>query len=434
MSNKNGLHPIDYVKITIFGFALTAMWSSLHTFVLQVRLLDLVAESHKNTYLAILTFAGLVLAMLVQPIAGAISDHWGFRWGRRRPYILAGTALVIILLPGIGLANSFTALIIAYCLLQVSSNTAQGPFQAFIPDLVPGKKRGIASGVKGLLELTGGLILVRFMFYFIGRYVAGEGSLWLWSSLSLLDFVLLAALLVTIFTVKERPWVRTATPPLLPTLYRSFKIDVKANPGFVTFLISRLLIVMAMATLQTFAFYFLIDVVGIANPTQVTGNLLIVIGICMVASVYPAGWLSDRIGRRPVVIASGLLGALSILLILLIHNYVALMSAGALLAISGGAFFSSNWALATDLVPKGEEAKYLGLTNLATAGGSALARLIGIAIDPLNAYSQGLGYQVMLAACLAYFVIGVVLLFRVREPANRGNSAAPPSPAPLPRR
>jgi MFS family permease len=126
VSNNSGFRRIDYIKITIFGFALTAMWSSLHTFVLPLRLLDFVAESQKNTYLGLLTFAGLVLAMLVQPIAGAISDHWGFSWGRRRPYILMGTALVIILLPGIGLANSFFALLAVYCLLQVSSNTAQG--------------------------------------------------------------------------------------------------------------------------------------------------------------------------------------------------------------------------------------------------------------------------------------------------------------------
>jgi len=434
VSNNSAFHRIDYIKITIFGFALTAMWSSLHTFVLPLRVLDFVAESQKNTYLGLLTFAGLILAMLVQPIAGAISDHWGFRWGRRRPYILVGTALLVILLPGIGLANSFVTLLIVYCLLQVSSNTAQGPFQAFIPDLVPGKKRGVASGVKGLLEIAGGLILVRLLASFMGRYLAGEGDLWLWSSLSLLDVVLLGALLATIFMVKERPWVRVSPPPLLPTLYKSFKIDTKVTPGFGTFLISRLLIVMAMATLQTFALYYLIDVVGIANPSQITGDLLIVAGICLIGVVYPAGWLSDRIGRRPVIIASGLLGALGILLLLLIHTYSGLLVSGALLAISGGAFFSSNWALATDLVPKGEEARYLGLTNLATAGGSALARLIGIAIDPLNAYTHGLGYQVMLAACLVYFVVGSVLLFRIKEPANPGNSAAPPSPEPHPRR
>jgi len=67
------------------------------------------------------------------------------------------------------------------------------------------------------------------------------------------------------------------------------------------------------------------------------------------------------------------------------------------------------------LVPKGEEARYLGLTNLATAGGSALARLIGIAIDPLNAYSHGLGYKVMLGACFIYFIAGSLLLLKIKE-------------------
>jgi len=415
VSNNSAFRRIDYVKITIFGFALTALWGSLHTFVLPLRLLDFVAESQKNTYLGLLTFVGLLLAMLVQPVAGAISDRWGSRWGQRRPYILVGTALVIFLLPGIGWVNSFIALLTVYCLLQISSNTAQGPFQAFIPDLVPGSKRGVASGVKGLLEIAGGLILVRFIAYFMGRYFAGEGTLWLWSSLTMLDVVLLGALLATIITVKERPWAGGSPPPLLPTLYKSFKIDVKATPGFVTFLVSRLLIIMAMATLQTFALYFLMDVVGIANPAEVTGDLLIVVGICLMGVVYPAGWLSDRIGRRPVVVSSGLLGALGILLLFFSHSYGAIMFCGALLGISSGAFISSNWALATDLVPKGEEARYLGLTNLATAGGSALARLIGVAIDPLNAYSPGLGYQVMLGACFIYFVAGSGLLLKIKR-------------------
>jgi hypothetical protein len=34
----------------------------------------------------------------------------------------------------------------------------------------------------------------------------------------------------------------------------------------------------------------------------------------------------------------------------------------------------------------------------------------------------------MLAACLVYFIIGSVLLFKIKEPANRANSTALPSP------
>ncbi len=87
---------------------------------------------------------------------------------------------------------------------------------------------------------------------------------------------------------------------------------------------------------------------------------------------------------------------------------------GGLVGISFGAFMGSNWALATDLIPKGEEARYLGLTNLATAGGAALARLIGPVIDFFNAYSFGLGYSIMLLACFTYFLVGAVSLLRIR--------------------
>ena len=39
---------IDYIKITIFGFGLASLWSSMHSIILPVRLLDFVAESEKG--------------------------------------------------------------------------------------------------------------------------------------------------------------------------------------------------------------------------------------------------------------------------------------------------------------------------------------------------------------------------------------------------
>jgi Na+/melibiose symporter-like transporter len=353
--------------------------------------------------------------MIVQPIAGAISDRSGFGWGRRRPYILLGTILAILFLPGIGLAGSYVTFLIVYCLLQVSSNTAQGPYQAFIPDLVPEGKRGVASGVKSLLEVVGGLVLVRLIADLMGRYFTGQGDLWLWYALAILAIALLGTMLATALTVKERPGAGGPPLSLLPTLYRSFKIDVKANPDFVTFLVSRFLILTALVTLQRYALYFLIDVAGVANPVEVTGDLFLVVGICLLVVVYLAGWLSDRIGRRPVVVSSGLLGALGILLLFFSHDYGYIMFCGVLLGISGGAFMSSNWALATDLVAKGEEARYLGLTNLATAGSGALVGLMGLLIYFLNVSIPGVGYQVMLGACFIYFVVGSVLLTKIKR-------------------
>ena len=413
-TGAEGFRRIDYIKITIFGFALSALWNSIHGIILPLRVLDFVAESQKNTYLGLLTFSGLLLAMAVQPIAGAISDRSGFNWGRRRPYILIGTILAILFISGIGFAGSYIAIFIIYCLLQVSSNTAQGPWQGFIPDLVPGEKRGLASGVKGLLELLGGIALLRLIAPLMDRYFTGEGSSWLWLALGALALVILGAMIATVLTVKERPGVGGFQLPSLSTLYRSFKIDVKAQPDFIPFLVSRLLFLMPLVIITAFGLYFLKDFAGVANPVAVTADLIIVAGACMLAVVYPAGRLSDRVGRRPVAFVAGLIGALGIVVLYFSPSYAYIMLAGSLLGISYGAFMSANWALATDLVAKGEEARYLGLVNLATAGASALARLIGPVIDFFNAYSSGLGYKVMLLVCFTFFIASSTLLLKLK--------------------
>ena len=414
-NNARGFTSADYIKITVFGFALTALWSSLHSIILPLRLLDFVTEAEKNTYLGLLTFTGLVIAMAVQPIAGAISDRSGFGWGRRRPYMLVGTMLAILFLPGIGFSGNYVTIFIIYCLLQATSNTAQGPYQGFIPDLVPEGKRGLASGVKSLLEILGGVALLYPVALFMDRYFTGEGDHWLWLALGALGIVLLGAMMGTVLTVKERPGSGGPGLPILSALNKSFKIDIKANRDFVWFLVSRLFIFMAFTTLQTFALYFLKDVVGVANPAASMAQFSIVAVAGMLAVVYPAGRLSDRIGRRPIAVTSGLLGALGILFIFLFqHRYLLILLSGGLVGISFGAFMSTNWALATDLVTEGEEARFLGLANLATAGGAALARLIGPVIDFFNAYSFGLGYSIMFLACFIYFVIGSVLLMKIR--------------------
>jgi MFS family permease len=57
---------------------------------------------------------------------------------------------------------------------------------------------------------------------------------------------------------------------------------------------------------------------------------------------------------------------------------------GAVLGAGIGLFLTANWALANELAPASEEGKFLGLTNLATAGSGALGRLQGPLIDMLN--------------------------------------------------
>ena len=122
-TTHSGFRRRDYFKITLLVFAVTALWQSLHGFILPVRILDFVPETQKNTYLGLITFTGLILGMFTQPIAGALSDRSHFNWGRRRPFILIGMTVAIFFLFGIGGAQFYAVLFASYCLMQVGSNT-----------------------------------------------------------------------------------------------------------------------------------------------------------------------------------------------------------------------------------------------------------------------------------------------------------------------
>jgi len=409
---------IDLIKLNIFGFGLSTLWACLHSIILPLRLLDFVIVAQKNTYLDLLILTGLFLAMIVQPIAGALSDRSNFKWGRRRPYILMGSLLVLLILPGIGFSTNYLTIFTIYCLLQISSNIAQGPFQGFIPDLVPERRRGTASGWRGLLNLIGGVLLIRMIAPLMDRYFIEHEISGLWVTLGILAFILSGVLLTTLITVKERRATSNLKSSLLPSLYKSFKVDIKARPEFIVFLIACLFVFIAWGTLMGHMFYFLTDVIELASPAAATGNLLIVVGTCLLATVYSTGLLCDKVGRKPIVVSSGFLGGLGIVALYLSSfiskNFLHIMLSGGILGICGGAWVSAQWALATDLVDKGEEARYLGLVNISIAGAGALSRLTGPVIDFFNQVSLNLGYAVMLLVCFMCFIIGSLLLLRVK--------------------
>jgi MFS-type transporter involved in bile tolerance (Atg22 family) len=101
------------------------------------------------------------------------------RWGRRKPYIFIGSILDVVFLFGLASSNSILAIAAFLALLQFSSNFAQGPFQGYVPDLVPGPQVSTASALVGMMQILGNVVGVLVASIAIGSNLTSPGS---WSS------------------------------------------------------------------------------------------------------------------------------------------------------------------------------------------------------------------------------------------------------------
>jgi len=399
--------------LNAYYLGLSFMWNGLHVIILPAVLLNYVPADLKNTYLGLLTFVGLVIAMLVQPISGALSDRWTSRWGRRRPLILIGTLFDFIFLAILGWFGGLPWLAVGYIGLQASSNLAHGPIQGLLPDQVPPEQLGAGSGIKNLVDMLG-LVLSSL---FLGRLfdpAAARPTL----PLAIIIGLLAAAAAVTLIGVREKPALRqrsqkiprepaTSSIPLPKAAARR-----QLSP-YAWLIIARFSFLLGIYGIQTFAQYFIQDVLKAANPPKLTGDLLAAIAISLIIFALAGGWLGDRLGHIRMHTIAGGIAALGCFLMLFVRTPTTLILFGSIVGIGIGLFLTANWALASLLAPPSEAGKYLGLTNLATAGSAAAGRLLGPLIDLVNNSRPGafLGYTglfLFAAAC----TLGSIFIIR----------------------
>jgi MFS family permease len=423
--------------LTAYWLGLSVLWGALTTVILP-RLVEQVAgPAIKTSALALVAGVQAVVAIVVQPAAGAASDHWSSPWGRRRPLMVVGVAAQLVFLALLLRAGALWAIVVVMALSEVASNTAQGPYQGLLPDTVPPDRRGLASGLLGGAQLTGQVIgvAVAGLLVAMGRDQA---------AIAFAGGAVALGLLATVVTASERP---TAGPGagivvgLRSTAHGGFQHlrhgrawrqaiqtmlldvwghDVLERRDYVWLLVSRLAILMATGTLQPFIYFYLEDSIGL-GPSAAQGVVPLAALVALVAlvSAVPGGAATARWGRVRTVLASALLGAAGAAAFAAAPSYAALFLIAVPFGMAMGVFLSADWALLVDLVPPDEAGRYLGLSNVATAGAGMLAVAIGGPVaDLVNAASPGLGYRAVFVLAALEFLAGAWGVRHVHEPSR----------------
>ncbi len=203
----------DFITINMFWLALNIRNTAVGS-LFQPYLVDaFVRPEIKNTAFGIMRTAGLIIALLVQPMMGLISDRSLSRFGRRRPFLFVGVLLEVICFVAIAFSWNYASLLIAILLIQFAGNVSHGPLQALIPDLVPEEQRGRASALKSIFELLP-LVLVGFAI----APILGGGNLKL--AVLVTAISVLVVMLLTVFTVKEQPLREKPDTPFWPPMLR----------------------------------------------------------------------------------------------------------------------------------------------------------------------------------------------------------------------
>ncbi len=414
------------VRISLFWFGLSFLWGGMNIQLLPTRVPELVDDEIKGTAIGAIVVVGLIVAILVQPMAGAFSDRVRLRWGRRRPIMAAGIAAAIPCLLFVAYAPNYGWLFVAMVLLQIAANIAHGPYQGVIPDQVPRESRGRASGFFGLANLMGTLVGAGVAGAWLSMAAEGQDPNPFFAPALFTIMVVLAIFSVAAwFAVRERRPPEAVPFDGVLSEVRTRLRELSQRSAFAWLMLSRLLYFMGLQAMDNFIQLFLkgdqVDG-GLAESDAEFKTTIVLAAVLLTALIttVPAGWLADRYGKLRLVATAAALGLIAAAVLMTSQSFVQVVIFAAVLGVGVGLFTAADWAVAIDLIPdQRAPGLYMGLSNVATAGGDGLATLsAGIALDLF-------GYRAVFAMMAVFFGLSLVVL-----PIVRARLAAAHAPLP----
>lgn len=190
-----------------------------------------------------------------------------------------------------------------------------------------------------------------------------------------------------------------------------------ANRGFL--LVS--LIVLTGAVVRTGGMFSIVPVLAhdkLAISTGAVGFAMMLGSVAGLVSAYPTGWLTDRFGRKTVIVPATVVTGLAMLLFGYAPDYVWFVGASLAWGVAISASGTAPAAYAADSAPAGMNAAALGMYRMVADGGYVLGPLVlGLAVDAWGATAA-----LDLAAALIV-AVGIAFALGAPETYRRGGKS-----------
>jgi len=363
----------------------------------------------KETSLGLISAIGALVAIVSNALTGALSDRTRSGLGRRRPWIIAGSAGGVVALAIVGFAPNLVVATLGWVLAQLTLNMVLAALQALLPDQVPLEQRARVSSVLGISQQVSPLLGIGIAY---GVQAAGGGIGLMFLIPGIVGALMLALLVARIRDVPHEQAGRFTFGEFV----RGFRIDKGKGADFGWAWFGRFFVILGFAVYTTYQVYFIGDRLKVTGPDVVLTQLyaLLIFSAVLTVSAIVSGRISDRTGRRKIFVflAAAIVGV-GLTLLALTSSLPMFFVAASVMGVGIGAFFAVDLALITDVLPDKEHkaAKDLGIFNIA----NSLPQSVAPAIAPLFlAIGGGGNYTALFIAGGVFAVIGALLIAPIR--------------------
>jgi MFS family permease len=393
--------------VAIYALAYAALWLALLTpaiITLALRVRQLAPDNAAEPISRVL-MAGAIVALVSNPVFGALSDSTRSRFGRRRPWLVGGVLCGCGSLAVIGLAPTVNVVLLGWCAAQLSFNAVLAAMVAIIPDRVPPAQRGTVVGILGVCMPIGQIT---------GTYLVQLLSINMLMALLVPGAIGVVGVLGLALILGREP-TTTPTEQIAPVA-KAESGGLRDHRDFVWAWLSRVFFTTGSCFLQAYQPFFLLDALHTSPadvPRLMFRSTLVQAAMVVIWSLI-SGRLSDRTGlRKPFVMAGSTLQGLGLWVIAFSHSYSMLLLGVGLVGMGHGVYEGVDLALVTDVLPDRARhaAKDLGLLNIANTLPQVIAPL---AAPVILAISRG-DYMLLFAVAGAVAVLGSVFLLPLKN-------------------
>ncbi|MFY9719869.1 MAG: MFS transporter, partial [Candidatus Cybelea sp.] len=265
-----------WITLNALWIPLTVQDTALMAIAVPATTIRLAPENHV-VVLSVLASVVALATALVPPFSGWLSDALRRRGGSRRAFVGVGVAIDVVALTALAYAHTLVWFAVLLIVATLGANVALSAYQVLLPESVPRRRWGVASGIRGAATLVGSVV---------GFAIAGvmpDPSLTFMATA-----IVMAAGGLSLLAIGDG------------TYDAEEHAHVRDWHDFFVVFAARALVFFGLTMLQTFVLFFVRDVQHVGNASAGTALYAFSTIVGAVLSSLYLGLLSDRLPRKIV--------------------------------------------------------------------------------------------------------------------------------------